>query len=293
MSTPLLLVQGLTVRLSNRTILHQIDLEVHLREIVTIIGPNGAGKSTLLEAVLGLVPWTAGHCHYHPDLRIGYVPQRVHVDATLPLPVAHFIDLSHVGTEPLMPPQDFLDALGCDVLMDRPLSVLSGGEMQRVLLARALARRPNLLVLDEPAQGMDVAGEKLLFEFLEFLRRERNMGLLLVSHNLHFVMAATDRVICLNHHICCSGTPLAVCSDPEFLALFPSRTKRDTSPFGADLDGFGLYQHQHSHDHQHALKGVLPSLSKPGRWKTDNQKTDRQKTDKQKTSGQEGENHRG
>ena len=120
------------------------------------------------------------------------------------------------------------------------MHALSGGEMQRVLLARALVRQPGLLVLDEPTQGMDVAGEQDLYRFLESLRTEWHMGLLLVSHDLHFVMETTDRVICLNHHVCCSGTPSAVCSDPEFLTLF-----------GDQVSGFGLYHHHHDHSHHH------------------------------------------
>ena len=246
-SPPLLLVRGVSVHQGNRTILHHIDLEVNLREIVTIIGPNGAGKSTLLEAILGLVPLKSGRVTYHPDLCIGYVPQRIQVDATLPLPVVDFIRLSQTRGMPSLPPEEFLYALGCDTLLDRPLGMLSGGEMQRVLLARALVRRPNLLVLDEPTQGMDVAWEKTLYDFLEFLSQEENMGLLLVSHDLRFVMAATDRVICLNQHICCSGTPLAVRSDPEFLALFPAHDAQGAMPLGDDFATFGLYQHAHDH----------------------------------------------
>lgn len=288
MSTPLLSLQGLTVRLGDQTILHHIDMEVYPQEIVTIIGPNGAGKSTLLEAILGLVPVRSGHIHHHPDVRIGYVPQRLQVDAALPLRVADFIRLSQTNKTFSFSPEAFLHPLDCETLLDRPLSVLSGGEMQRVLLARALACRPNLLVLDEPAQGMDVAGEKGLYRFLESLRQEQGMGLLLVSHDLRFVMAATNRVICLNRHICCSGTPLAVSSDPEFLALFPSQDGLGVAPFGADLDGFGLYQH--CHDHQHTTHGVL---STPCEHKKGKQKKGKQKTGKQKTAKHKGEDPHG
>ena len=263
MPTPLLLVEDLTIYLGGQRILHHVDLEVYPGEIVTIIGPNGAGKSTLLKAVLGLVTVQSGHIKRHPDLCIGYVPQRLSVDSTLPISVADFIRLSQTEKKSSLPFEKFLPHLGCDTLLNRPLGGLSGGEMQRVLLARALVRSPNLLVLDEPTQGMDITGEKGLYEFLEFLRQEYGMGLLLVSHDLRFVMAATDHVICLNHHICCSGTPLAVSTDPEFLALFPAQDglKPDglnVALFGTDLDGFGLYQH--NHDHQHTPQGVLSSF---------------------------------
>ena len=262
MPPPLLLVDDLTISLEGQRILHQVDLEVYPGEIVTIIGPNGAGKSTLLKAVLGLVTIQSGHIERHSDLCIGYVPQRLSVDPTLPMAVADFIRLSQTEKKTALPFEKFLSHLGCDSLLDRPLSGLSGGEMQRVLLARALVRSPNLLVLDEPTQGMDITGEKGLYGFLAFLRQEYGIGLLLVSHDLRFVMAATDHVICLNRHICCSGTPLSVSTDPEFLALFPAQDSLTpdgfkVTPFGTALDGFGLYHH--NHDHQHTPQGVLSS----------------------------------
>ena len=249
---PLIAIRGVDVRRGGRAILREVDLEVHRREIVTIIGPNGAGKSTLLQAVLGLIPVDSGTVERAANLTIGYVPQRLRIAETMPLPVADFIHLSKPGRDghPAFPETpELLARLGCDTLLDHPMDALSGGEMQRVLLARALVRRPNLLVLDEPAQGMDVAGERDLHQFLEALRSEWWMGVLLVSHDLHFVMATTDRVVCLNRHVCCSGTPSAVCVDPEFLSLF-----------GEQVSGFGIYQHRHDHaHHRHA-----PPITRPG-----------------------------
>lgn len=236
----------MTVRRGGRTILRHVDLDIFSQEIVTIIGPNGAGKSTLLDAVLGLIPLSSGTINRKSGITIGYVPQRLNVQESLPLSVEAFINLSPHGSNHPPKFKHLLEDLGCHILLNRPVSSLSGGETQRVLLARALIRSPDLLVLDEPAQGMDVVGEKALHHFLESLRQDRAMGLLLVSHDLHFVMATTDRVICLNHHVCCSGTPTSVCSDPEFLALF-----------GEQVKGFGLYQH--NHDHQHALQGLKRS----------------------------------
>ncbi|GAB0057364.1 Zinc transport system ATP-binding protein [Candidatus Magnetaquicoccaceae bacterium FCR-1] len=239
-TVPLLSAHGLSVTLGGETLLREIDLAVHEREIVTIIGPNGAGKSTLLSALLGLIPLSGGSVGRRSGLVIGYVPQRLKVDAVLPMTVARFIALSAIGTGV---PDDTLRLLGCDRLLERPLYALSGGEMQRVLMARALSRNPHLLVLDEPAQGLDLAGEEQLHRFIETLRRERGVAALLVSHDLHFVMAGADRVICLNRHVCCSGSPTAVRATPEFQLLFGDR-----------IPGVGYYQHHH--DHCHTPHGV-------------------------------------
>ncbi|MBF0165351.1 MAG: metal ABC transporter ATP-binding protein [Magnetococcales bacterium] len=239
-SGPLLVARQVCVTLGGESLLREIDLVVHEREIVTIIGPNGAGKSTLLAALLGLIPLSGGEVTRRPGLVIGYVPQRLKVDAVLPMTVARFIALSAIGPGV---PDETLRLLGCDRLLDRPLHALSGGEMQRVLMARALSRAPHLLVLDEPAQGLDLAGEEQLHRFIETLRHERNVAVLLVSHDLHFVMAGADRVICLNRHVCCSGSPTAVRATPEFQLLFGER-----------IPGVGYYQHHH--DHCHTPHGV-------------------------------------
>ncbi|MEO5345285.1 MAG: metal ABC transporter ATP-binding protein [Magnetococcus sp. YQC-9] len=236
----LLSARALSVQRGGEMLLREVDLAVHEKEIVTIIGPNGAGKSTLLTALLGLIPLSGGVVERRPGVVIGYVPQRLKVDAVLPMTVARFIALSAAGRPP---DWETLRHLGCERLLDRPLYALSGGEMQRVLLARALSRDPHLLVLDEPAQGLDLAGEELLHGFLETLRRQRGVASLLVSHDLHFVMAGADRVICLNRHVCCSGSPTAVRATPEFRLLFGER-----------IPGVGYYQHHH--DHCHTPHGV-------------------------------------
>ncbi|MBF0339939.1 MAG: metal ABC transporter ATP-binding protein [Magnetococcales bacterium] len=238
---PLLSARGLSVSRGGELLLRQVDLTIHAREIMTIIGPNGAGKSTLLSALLGLIPLSAGSVRQRPGLVVGYVPQRLRVDSVLPMTVARFIGLSN-GRGEL--PRDLFVRLGCAGLLERPMHGLSGGETQRVLLARALSRNPDLLVLDEPAQGLDLAGEEQLHGFLEELRRERGVAALLVSHNLHFVMASANRVICLNRHVCCSGSPTAVRATPEFKLLF-----------GDKVPGVGYYQHHH--DHSHTSCGVV------------------------------------
>jgi zinc transport system ATP-binding protein len=200
-----------------------------------VIGPNGAGKTTLLRVALGLQRPDAGHLHRRAGLRFGYVPQRLAIDETLPLTVRRFLALS-----PRVP-RDLAAALaevGAAYTLDLPVQTLSGGELQRVLLARALLREPDLLVLDEPVQGVDIKGQAELFALIRRVRDKRGCAVLLVSHDLHLVMAATDRVVCLNHHVCCSGHPEAVSRDPAYRALF-----------GAAIDGFALYAHRHDHSH--------------------------------------------
>lgn len=236
---PLIQAQGVTVRRDGQVVVNGVDLAIHPGEIVTIVGPNGAGKSSLLQALLGLIPLHGGQVARHPGLVIGYVPQKVHVDMVLPLQVTDFVALSRRPGADLTP-EAVLHRVGCAFLARRPVSALSGGEMQRVLLARALMRRPNLLVLDEPAQGLDMSGQQEFHASLDSLRREMTLGVLLVSHDLHFVMAATDRVFCLNRHICCSGTPQTVRTDPGFLSLF-----------GNDVASMGVYHHHHDHTHHH------------------------------------------
>lgn len=240
---PLLSAHALCVRRQRHTIIHNVELAVHAREIVTLVGPNGGGKTTLLHALLGLIPASDGEVRRRGDLVAGFVPQRMQGDPVLPLRVREFMALSHrAGVSPT--PEGVLERLGCGVLLDRPLHALSGGETQRVLLGRALMRRPNLLVLDEPAQGVDMGGVQEIYALLESLRREDGMGVLMVSHDIHFVMATTDRVLCLNRHLCCSGEPILVSHHPEFRALF-----------GEIPVGVSVYPHHH--DHRHGLGGEI------------------------------------
>jgi zinc transport system ATP-binding protein len=188
----LLQVRALSVDFGGRAVLDRVDVAVHRAEIVTLIGPNGSGKTTLVRAALGLVPPRAGTIARQPALRIGYVPQHVHVDATLPLSVRRFVALA-----PGVAAGDtarVLEQVGAQALAGSPMSALSGGEMRRVLLARALARRPDLLILDEPTAGVDVGGQADLYRLIESLRQRHRCGVLLVSHDLHLVMASTDRV---------------------------------------------------------------------------------------------------
>ena len=208
---------GLSVRIAGRLLLHDIDLAVERGEIVTVVGPNGAGKTTLLRALIGSVPAT-GRIERVPGLRIGYVPQRLHLDATLPLTVGRFLRLGigRGGNDV----HQALSETGVSGLAGRQMSALSGGQLQRVLLARALRARPDLLMLDEPAQGLDPPGIAALYRLVETIRTRLGCGVLMISHDLHVVMRAADRVIALNGIIWCEGVPTAVSSAEEYHALF-------------------------------------------------------------------------
>ncbi|CAO96538.1 zinc ABC transporter ATP-binding protein ZnuC [Erwinia tasmaniensis] len=241
--TTLIALEKISVNFGQRQVLSNVSLSLEPGRILTLLGPNGAGKSTLVRVVLGLTAPTSGIVQRPVQLRIGYVPQKIHLDATLPLSVGRFMQL-----RPGVKRSDILPALKrvqAAHLLEFPLQKLSGGEMQRVLLARALLNQPQLLVLDEPTQGVDVNGQVALYDLIDQLRRELNCGVLMVSHDLHLVMAKTDEVLCLNHHICCSGTPEAVSQHPEFISMFGSR--------GAEQ----LAIYRHNHNHRHDLQGRI------------------------------------
>lgn len=230
--------QDLTLKLGGRLILDKVNLAVRPSEIVTIIGPNGAGKSTLVKVLLSLVPMTSGKVEMKPGLRIGYVPQRFPVVPNVPLDVRRLMTLTLQASN-----DDILAALtetGVGHLMQSRVAELSGGELQRVLLARALLRKPELLVLDEPVQAVDFHGEVKLYELISAIRKSRGCGILMVSHDLHMVMAESDHVVCLNGHVCCEGGPTAVQKDPEFAKLF--------GPTAARM--IAAYTHHHDHDHE-------------------------------------------
>ncbi|MEQ8397989.1 metal ABC transporter ATP-binding protein [Thalassobaculum sp.] len=232
----LLEADGLAVRLGGRDILHHVDLTVRRGEIVTVIGPNGGGKTTLLRAVLGLVAPSAGRAGVADGVTVGYVPQRFPVDRILPMTVERLMRLTARPSRAAI--ERSLDETGTAHLIDASIHTLSGGEMQRVLLARALVREPDLLVLDEPVQAVDYAGEAALYELIAAIRDRHGCGVLMVSHDLHVVMAATDRVLCVNGHVCCTGTPHEVSGNTEFRRLF-----------GPQAEVFALYHHHHDHDH--------------------------------------------
>lgn len=238
--------RSLSVRRGDVPVLEHIDLAVQAGEIVCIIGPNGSGKTTLLRALLGLVPIQDGTVIRQPGLRVGYMPQRLSIDPTLPITLDRFLGLSRKGSAAAR--KQAMKETGIAHLAERPMQGLSGGETQRALLARALLNQPDILMLDEPAQGVDVNGQVELYELIGRIRRERGCAVLMVSHDLHLVMAATDRVICLNGHICCTGHPEDVSRDPAYLSLFGPRAAR------------ALAVYQHHHDHHHTPGGAVVPL---------------------------------
>lgn len=237
MSEPLVRLESINKSFAGRAVLQNISMSIERGHITTIIGPNGAGKSSLIRIILGLVAPDSGRIERSAELRIGYMPQKLHVDTTLPISTYRFLQLANSSAEAC---DKALQLVGIPHVKDSSFHKLSGGELQRVLLARAILRQPNLLVLDEPVQGVDISGQNELYSVITNLRNELNCGVVMVSHDLHLVMSATDHVICLNHHICCQGKPEKITQDPAYIDIFGKTS---------------LYNHQH--DHQHNLQGQV------------------------------------
>ncbi len=239
MNNPVVSVSDLSVYLDGRLILEDVNVEISAGEIVTIVGPNGSGKSTFLRTLIGATPLASGTVVRPPKLRVGYVPQKLALDAALPMTVQRFLGLpKRIGETDAI---NALELAGVPDLRHRQMTDLSGGQFQRVLLARALLERPQLLLLDEATQGLDQPGAAAFYQRIEQVRQELGCAIVMVSHDLHVVMAASDRVLCLNGHICCEGSPQMVADAPEYRALFGSGTKGTMA----------LYQHRHSHSHDH------------------------------------------
>lgn len=242
MSQTLLQLRDIHFAREGRRILDGVSLELARGEILTLIGPNGAGKSCLARIALGLLKPDTGERSLTAGIRIGYMPQKLKLDDSLPLTVKRFLELAqHRRNAAAL--RAALEEVGALHVLESPMQTLSGGEFQRVLLARALLREPDLLVLDEPTQGVDITGQEELYGLIAAVRERHGCGVLMVSHDLHLVMAATDRVLCLNHHVCCQGHPETVSSHPEYLRLFGL-------PAGSRL---AVYSHHH--DHRHDLHG--------------------------------------
>ncbi|MGH1415819.1 MAG: metal ABC transporter ATP-binding protein [Pelagimonas sp.] len=233
----LLQAQNLSVKRGEATVLRGVDFAIQPREIVTIVGPNGSGKSSLIKALIGAVPPSEGIVTRKRKLRLGYVPQSLSVDPSMPMTVSRFLDLPRGAAR--SESHAALVEAGAEELAERQLTDLSGGQFQRAMLARALLNRPEILLLDEPTTGLDQPGQAAFYRKIEELRDNLGCAVLMVSHDLHVVMSASDRVLCVNGHICCEGHPEVVAQAEEYRALFGSGT-------GGTL---ALYRHQHRHHH--------------------------------------------
>lgn len=233
MSTTTINLKEICVTLGGRLILNRINLEVKQGEIVTLVGPNGAGKTTLVRVVLGLQKIDTGEKILAQKLKIGYMPQKFHINSSMPLSVKRFLLLTNTTNHKI---ESALEKTGVIHAINSSVQSLSGGELQRVLLSRALLNKPQLLVLDEPVQGVDINGQRELYQLITEIRNEYNCAVLMISHDLHLVMASTDKVICINQHVCCSGHPHLVRKHPAYLKLF-----------GGSSDELAIYTHNHHH----------------------------------------------
>jgi len=229
-------------KIKDKILVEGISLSVEKGKIVTLIGPNGSGKSTTAKIALGIYKNIEGKVEKFTN-KIGYVPQKISIDWTLPLRVKDFMNLTEsINDEQI---NEALGLTGVLNLKNNNLGSLSGGEFQRVLLARAISKKPELLVLDEPVQGVDYTGEIALYELIKKISDELKCGILLISHDLHTVMSATDHVVCLNGHVCCSGSPIDVASNHEYKALFGEQASKT------------LALYEHNHDHVHSNDGEI------------------------------------
>ena len=238
----LLKVENVGISVNGKSLVRGVSLEVKQGEIVTLIGPNGSGKSTTAKIALGIYKKIDGKVKTYTD-KIGYVPQKISIDWTLPIRVLDFMTLTEELTQDQI--NSALNMTGVEHLKNKSLSNLSGGEFQRVLIARAISKQPELLVLDEPVQGVDFKGEIALYKLIKEISEKMKCGILLISHDLHVVMSATDFVVCLNGHVCCSGTPHKVVQDNKYKELFGDRASNILS----------LYEHKH--DHTHSQDGTI------------------------------------
>jgi zinc transport system ATP-binding protein len=238
MNNTLITLKKVNKAFAERPVLQNISMQLMQGEITTLIGPNGAGKSTLVRLILGLIKPDSGSLTPAPQLNIGYMPQKINIDPSLPISTCRFLQLANTSHKAC---HEALEMVGISHLSKSPIQTLSGGELQRALLARAILRKPNFLVLDEPVQGVDITGQNALYKMISELSKSLNCGVLMVSHDLHLVMSSTDKVICLNQHICCQGRPEQVTQDPAYIDIFGQTT--------------AIYSHHHNH--QHSIHGEV------------------------------------
>ena len=237
LAIPLISLSNAGVRDGDRWLVRGVSFDILPGQILTLVGPNGSGKSTTAKMVLGISTPSEGKAVRRDNLTVGYLPQKLNIDWTVPLTIDRFMRLTSEVTK--KDADAALEQSGVLHLKNAELIHLSGGEFQRVLMARAIARKPDLLVLDEPVQGVDFNGESALYDLIGSVRDQLNCGVLMISHDLHMVMASTDHVVCLNGHMCCSGTPTAVLENEDYLKIFGTRAAANVA----------FYQHHHDHTH--------------------------------------------
>lgn len=241
MSDLLLQVKNISVVINDKIILDDVSFDMPKAKIITVIGPNGSGKTTLVRCILNLIKANKGKIIRKKNLKIGYMPQKLDLNPNLPITVLEFLKLKiqyNIAADLL---KDTIAEIGIDNIINKPLQNISGGEMQRVLLARSLLCNPDLLVLDEPVQGVDVTGQVEFYQLIDRLRLEKSISILVISHDLHVVMKSTNYVICLNQHICCEGPATLVNQQEKFKQLFGNKA----------LEALSMYEHHHNHDHNH------------------------------------------
>ena len=239
MQDTLLKIQNISVTLDEKKILVDVSFDITKAKIVTIIGPNGSGKTTLARCILGLIKPNSGNIWFKKNLKIGYMPQKINLNPNLPLTVLNFLQLEIKHKIDFLSLTKTIAEVGITKILGHPLQKISGGEIQRVLLARALLANPDLLILDEPVQGVDITGQVEFYKLIDRLRQEKSISILIISHDLHMVMKTTDYVICLNHHICCEGTATFVNQQQDFHQLFGQEA----------LASLSVYKHHHDHVH--------------------------------------------
>ena len=250
----LIKAQNLGIKAPNAWRVRGVSLTIHAGEIVTMIGPNGSGKTTTAKALLGIIPADEGTVERKPDITIGYVPQSIQVSRNVPMSVKRFLQLTHNHSDDEI--NQALSLVGLGPIHNQAVADLSGGQLQRALIARALLLKPDLMVLDEPVQGVDFSGEIALYELITQIRDKLGCGMLLISHDLHIVMSQTDRVLCMNGHICCEGAPASVIENEAYLSLFGPKASEFLALYHHDHDHHHHHHHDHGHDHHnHEHKG--------------------------------------
>lgn len=239
MSDALITAQNITLTHQGKKILDDVSFTLQPGEFITLIGPNGAGKSSLIKVLLGLIKQDSGKIKHSKSMRLGYTPQLFTPNPFIPISVVDFLTLNQKVEKPFI--KETAETTGVATLLNSPLKDLSGGELQKVLLTRALMNKPNVLILDEPAQNLDVDGQMQLYQLIQDIHQQQNCAILMVSHDLHRVMKESSQVLCLYHHICCKGHPEAILKDEQFNDLFADQM----------TELMATYEHHHNHHHDH------------------------------------------